>query len=77
MVEARADDPHMRFQFRIETAARQLALATAEYSDFLAQEQQEQEQQVHAGGPNANQQGAARGNGGGPDAPTRDGEEGE
>ncbi|ROT42832.1 hypothetical protein SODALDRAFT_326990 [Sodiomyces alkalinus F11] len=86
MVEARADDPHMRFQFRIETAARQLALATAEYNDFLAQEQQDHEQQqqqqqqaqaqADGGGPGAGQQGAPRSNNG-PDATTRDGEGGD
>ncbi|OLN81445.1 hypothetical protein CCHL11_09035, partial [Colletotrichum chlorophyti] len=38
MAEARSDNPHVRFQFRIETAARQLALASAEYADFLAQQ---------------------------------------
>lgn len=38
MVEARNNDPHVRFQFRIKTAARQLALASAEYAEFLAQQ---------------------------------------
>ncbi|GJC95687.1 hypothetical protein ColKHC_04513 [Colletotrichum higginsianum] len=38
MVEARSDNPHVRFQLRIETAARQLALASAEYAEFLAQQ---------------------------------------
>ncbi|KAK1986791.1 hypothetical protein LZ30DRAFT_581378 [Colletotrichum cereale] len=38
MAEARSDNPHVRFQLRIETAARQLALASAEYAEFLAQQ---------------------------------------
>lgn len=38
MAEARSDDPHVRFQLRIEAAARQLALASAEYAEFLAQQ---------------------------------------
>ncbi|KAK1456899.1 hypothetical protein CCUS01_09777 [Colletotrichum cuscutae] len=38
MTEARSDNPHVRFQLRIETAARQLALASAEYAEFLAQQ---------------------------------------
>ncbi|KAI8180956.1 hypothetical protein K4K54_004700 [Colletotrichum sp. SAR 10_86] len=38
MAEVRSDDPNIRFQFRIETAARELALASAEYADFLAQQ---------------------------------------
>ncbi|KAL2752635.1 hypothetical protein ACRALDRAFT_1083310 [Sodiomyces alcalophilus JCM 7366] len=74
MAEARSDDPHVRFQYRIETAARQLALATAEYNDFLVQEQEQD--QAHSGGAGASQQGAGRSNGG-PDAPTRDGDDGE
>ncbi|KAG7116363.1 hypothetical protein HYQ44_006982 [Verticillium longisporum] len=38
--------------FRIDAAARQLALATAEYSDFLqAQQAHEQQQQQHEQGP--------------------------
>lgn len=35
MAEVRHPDPHIRFQYRIETAARQLALASAEYEEFL------------------------------------------
>ncbi|KAK1599129.1 uncharacterized protein LY79DRAFT_575668 [Colletotrichum navitas] len=38
MAEARSDNPHVRFQLRIETAARQLALASAEYAEFLSQQ---------------------------------------
>ncbi|KAL0931041.1 uncharacterized protein CTRU02_213776 [Colletotrichum truncatum] len=38
MAEARSNDPHVRFQLRIETAARQLALASAEYAEFLVQQ---------------------------------------
>ncbi|KAF9877357.1 hypothetical protein CkaCkLH20_05057 [Colletotrichum karsti] len=34
----RSNDPHVRFQFRIETAARELAQASAEYADFLTQQ---------------------------------------
>ncbi|KAM0284862.1 hypothetical protein ACHAQH_001783 [Verticillium albo-atrum] len=52
VLEARADDPHVRYQFRIDAAARQLAIATAEYSDFLqAQQAHEQQQQQHEQGP--------------------------
>ncbi|KAL9949423.1 hypothetical protein D7B24_003789 [Verticillium nonalfalfae] len=54
VLEARADDPHVRYQFRIDAAARQLALATAEYSDFLQAQQaheQQQQQQQHEQGP--------------------------
>ncbi|KAF6827361.1 hypothetical protein CPLU01_09147 [Colletotrichum plurivorum] len=44
MSDARHPDPHVRFQYRIETAARQLALVTAEYEEFLSSQGQGQHQ---------------------------------
>jgi len=52
----RSSDPHTRFQARIDAATRALAVAVADYTDFLAAQDVAGGDQQQLGGPPRGQQ---------------------